>query len=166
MPITTFESLPDSSRVWVFGSAKPLAEKERAELTTRVDEFLSDWKAHGDPLTAAKKISDDRFLTIAVDQDSAHASGCSIDGLFRSLRELEQKMGTSLLDRSLVYYSGDGGIHAVSRDQFSGLASAGKIDADTKVFDPTVTTLGEWRARFQSRAGDSWHAGLLAASSR
>ena len=29
------------------------------------------------------------------------------------------------------------------------------------VFDPTVTTLGEWRARFELEASLSWHAGLL-----
>jgi hypothetical protein len=165
MPITKFESLPDNARVWVFGSPKPLAKAELNELTARVDDFLSSWKAHGDPLTAAQKISDDRFLTIAVDQNSAHASGCSIDGLFRSLKELEQKMGTSLLDRSLVYYSDKAGIHAVTRSEFSALAEAGKISADTTVYDPTVATLGEWRARFQSRAADSWHSGLLAGAS-
>jgi hypothetical protein len=165
MPITSFDSLPDNARVWVFGSAQPLSEKEREALLQRVDAFLADWKAHGEPLTAAKIFSHDRFLTVAVDQNSAHASGCSIDGLFRSLKELEQKMGTSLLDRSLVYYSDSTGIHAVGREQFSALAGNGKVSADTSVFDPTVTTLGEWRARFQSKAADSWHAGLLPATS-
>ena len=165
MPITTFESLPDNARVWVFGSAKPLSTGEQSALLERVNEFLADWKAHGDPLTAAQKFSEDRFLTIAVDQNSAHASGCSIDGLFRSLKELERQMGTSLLDRSLVYYSDSSGIHAVSRDEFSSLAANGKVTPDTTVFDPTVASLGEWRARFQSTAGNSWHAGLLPAAS-
>lgn len=165
MPITTFDSLPDNARVWVFGSARPLSNDERSALFQRVNDFLTDWKAHDDPLTAAQNFSEDRFLTIAVDQNSAHASGCSIDGLFRSLRELEHEMGTSLLDRSLVYYSDDSGNHAVSRDEFSTLAMDGKVTADTTVFDPTVASLGEWRARFQSKAADSWHAGLLPATS-
>lgn len=162
MPITTFDSLPDNARVWVFGSATPLSREERSALLERVNDFLADWKAHGDPLTAAQNFSEDRFLTIAVDQNTAHASGCSIDGLFRSLKELEQEMGTSLLDRSLVYYSDHSGIHAVSRDEFSRLAIDAEVTGDTTVFDPTVASMGEWRARFESKAADSWHAGLLA----
>jgi hypothetical protein len=165
MPIVPFDSLPDNARVWVFGSSKRLSEKESAQLLASVDEFLADWKAHGEPLSAGRNFSEDRFLTIAADQDSAHASGCSIDGLFRSLKDLETRMGTSLLDRSLVYYSDGSGVHSVHRDEFSSLAGAGKVNGDTTVIDPTVTTLGEWRARFHSKAANSWHAGLFPAAS-
>lgn len=161
MPIVSFDSLPDDARVWVFGSSKPLSEKESAMLLERVDEFLADWKAHGDPLSASRMFSRQRFLTIAVDQNSANASGCSIDGLFRSLKELEIGIGASLLDRSLVYYCDDSGIHSVHRDEFSALAASAAVTGSTSVFDPTVTTLGEWRARFESKAANSWHAGLF-----
>ncbi len=161
MPTVPFDSLPDDARVWVFGSTKPLSEKESAILLSRVDEFLAGWKAHGDPLTAARMFSSSRFLTIGVDQNTANASGCSIDGLFRSLKELETEIGASLVDRSMVYYSDAAGTHAVHRDEFSSLAAAGEVNTETSVFDPTVTTLGEWRARFKSKAGNSWHAGLL-----
>lgn len=164
MPLTSFDSLPDNARVWVFGSSKALSERESALLLSRVDEFLAQWKAHGEPLTAARMFSSDRFLTIAVDQNTAHASGCSIDGLFRSLKDLELQMGTALLDRSLVYYADDSGIHSTHRDEFASLASGGKVKSETTVFDPTVATLGEWRARFHSKAGNSWHAGLFPAA--
>lgn len=161
MPIVPFDSLADDSRVWVFGSSRQLTKNESPELLSRVDEFLDDWKAHGEPLNAGRNFSGDRFLTIAVDQNTAYASGCSIDGLFRSLKDLETRFGTSLLDRSLVYYADNDGVHAVHRDEFSALASSGSVKGDTVVYDPTVTHLGEWRARFQSKAADSWHAGLF-----
>lgn len=161
MPIVSFDSLPDAARVWVFGSSNPLYKSDSSILLKKVDEFLADWKAHGDPLTAGRTFSHDRFLVIAVDQDSASASGCSLDGLFRSLKDLEKQMGTSLLDRSLVYYSDNAGIHAVHRDEFTSLAASGAVSGNTLVFDPTVTTLGEWRARFESHAANSWHAGLF-----
>lgn len=163
MPIVPFDSLPDDARVWVFGSSKRLSEKESGMLLQRVDEFLADWKAHGDPLSAARIFSRQRFLTIAVDQKSANASGCSIDGLFRSLKELETQIGASLVDRSLVYYSDAQGTHSVHRDEFSALAASGAVTPSTCVFDPTVTHLGEWRARFESTAANSWHAGLFPA---
>ncbi|MDQ3673342.1 MAG: ABC transporter ATPase, partial [Gemmatimonadota bacterium] len=83
MPIVEFEDLPDSSRVWVFGSDRRLEEEEAVMLLEEVDRFLAGWKAHGAPLTVGRNWRHDRFLAVAVDQSTAGASGCSIDGLFR-----------------------------------------------------------------------------------
>jgi hypothetical protein len=101
-------------------------------------------------------------LAVAVDQSTAGASGCSIDGLFRALKALEPRLGASMVTSGLVFYrDARGTIQSVDREQFSGLGAEGKIKPDTKVFDPTVTTLGEWRARFELEVAQSWHAGLV-----
>ena len=162
MPIVEFEDLPDSSRVWVFGSDRRLVEKEAAMLLEQVDRFLAGWKAHGAPLTVGRNWRHDRFLTVAVDQATAGASGCSIDGLFRTLKSLEPRLGASLVTSGVVFYRGESGeIMCSPRDRFAELGSERKVSASTEVFDPTVTSLGEWRARFELKAGESWHAGLL-----
>ena len=162
MPTTSFDSLPDSSRVWVYGAERPVDAAGANKLLAETDAFLTQWKAHGVALTSARDWSDDRFLTIAVDQEQEGASGCSIDGLFRSLKSLENDIGVKLVTSGLVYFRGrDGNIRAVTRDEFSALASHGEVDADTQVFDLSVTTLREWRGRFNSRAGDSWHMSLM-----
>ncbi len=162
MPISTFDSLPDSSRVWVYGSEPALNVNDASSMLREVDSFLDGWKAHGVPLHSASDWADDRFLTIAVDQEREGASGCSIDGLFRTLKALEAKVGGQIVTSGLIYYRGKGGkIRAVSRDEFTKLSESGEIDSDTEVFDLSVTTLGEWRSRFRSRARDSWHSSLM-----
>jgi hypothetical protein len=162
MPTTSFESLPDSSRVWVYGADRPVDAAGTNKLLAATDAFLAQWKAHGVDLTSARNWGDDRFLTIAVDQEQEGASGCSIDGLFRSLKALENDIGVKLVTSGLVYFRGrDGQIKAVTRDEFSSLAAQGEVDAGSQVFDLSVTTLGEWRARFRSRAADSWHMALI-----
>ncbi|MEO5902469.1 MAG: hypothetical protein ABIQ55_00480 [Gemmatimonadaceae bacterium] len=163
MPITEFENLPDSARVWVYGSEPALNQANTTEMLSEVDRFLAGWRAHGLPLHSARDWADDRFLTIAVDQEQEGASGCSIDGLFRTLKSLETSIGGQLVTSGLVYYRGrDGEIRAVPRDGFTELSKQGEIDDSTEVFDLSVTKLGEWRARFRSRAADSWHASLMA----
>ena len=162
MPIVRMEDLPSTARVWVFGAERPLAPRESALLLEEVDRFLSQWNAHGTPLTAARAWTHDSFLTIAVDQAAAGASGCSIDGLFRALKALEPKIGASLVTSGCVFFrDASGAIACTDRDVFTALGAEGKVTADTQVFDPTVTSLGEWRARFELRAGESWHSGLL-----
>jgi hypothetical protein len=162
MPLVQLKDLPDSARTWVFGADKTLDGSTSEKLLIEVDRFLSQWKAHGSPLTVGREWTYGRFLTVAVDQSTAGASGCSIDGLFRSLRTLEPKLGASLVTSGLVFYRDENGtIQSVDREHFSALGAARKIQSSTSVFDPTVTTLGEWRARFELDASQSWHAGLL-----
>ena len=98
MPIVPFESLPDNARVWVFASDQPLSGAVADTLLAAVDRFLAEWKAHGVPLPCARDWRDDRFLAIAVDVNTENASGCSIDGLFRTLQQLERSIGTRLAD--------------------------------------------------------------------
>lgn len=162
MPLVQIQDLPDSSRVWVFGAERDIDAGATDLLLREVDRFLEQWHAHGEPLTAARHWKYGRFLTIAVDQSTAGASGCSIDGLYRSLKALEPRLGASLVTSGLVFYRDAAGrVQSVDREQFSALGAADKIGPDTRVFDPTVTTLGEWRARFELNAEDSWHSRLL-----
>lgn len=162
MPISPFESLPDSSRVWVYGASAELDARAAGVLLKQVDDYLENWKAHGAPLVSGRTWSENRFLTIAVDQEREGASGCSIDGLFRTLKSLEPQVGAQLVTSGLIYFRGnDGKVQSVTRDEFGALAAAGTIGRDTEVFDTSVITLGEWRGRFVSRAADSWHGSLM-----
>jgi hypothetical protein len=162
MPLVEIEGLPDNARTWVFGADKTMNAPASDTLLKEVDGFLSQWHAHGSPLTVGRDWQYGRFLTVAVDQSTAGASGCSIDGLFRTLKGLEPKLAASLVTSGLIFFRDENGaIQSVDRDQFTALGAEGKIAPDTRVFDPTVTTLGEWRARFELNAEDSWHAKLL-----
>ena len=161
MPIVDFEALPDSSRIWVYGADKPIEQAGEKELLDAVDDFLRRWAAHGSPLHSARRWDDGRFLTIAVDSTREGASGCSIDGLYRTLKALEPSIGAGIVTSGLVYYRGTEGIKAVTRDEFSNLSAKGEITGDTEVFDLSVTNLNEWKSRFRSRARDSWHASLM-----
>jgi hypothetical protein len=163
MPAVPFSSLPDDARLWVFASAEPLDADAAARLLAEVDAFLETWAAHGDPLRAGREWRDDRFLAIGVDQSTAGASGCSIDGLFRRLAALEPALGTTMLGgASRVYWrDADGRVHAADRPGARDLARAGAWNADSPVFDLGVTTAGDWRRRFERAARDSWHAALL-----
>jgi hypothetical protein len=162
MSVVEIESLPDSSRTWVFGSDRTLDAAQTKGLLAAVDPFLQQWKAHGNELTVARDWKFGRFLTIAVDQSTAGASGCSIDGLYRELKSLQPKLGASLVNSGLIFYRDENGaVQSVDRDQFAALGAEGKVGPHTRVFDPTVTSLAEWRARFVLDLKDSWHAKLV-----
>jgi len=160
MPTIPFESLSDAARVWVFASDKPLRDAPARELLGEVDQYLGGWKAHGSPLTCAREWRDDRFLVIGV--EGGEASGCSIDGLFRKLTELEPAIGTSLAGGDRIFYrDASGRVDCVGRDRFNELVEKGSVSAETRVFDTSLTTLEEYRDRFETSAKNSWHRKLL-----
>jgi hypothetical protein len=162
MPRVEFQQLPDDARVWVFGSVRPLNEAQCARLLAIVDDYLDQWHAHGAPLASSREWTEQHFLTIGVDERAAGASGCSIDALYRTLQQLERELGVSLVGGGRVFYrTRNGEVHAVDREEFFGLAERGAITGTTPVFDTTVTTLGEWRKRFEGPAAESWHGQLL-----
>jgi hypothetical protein len=164
MPLVSFSSLPPDARVWVFAADRALAPAQAELLLAEVDAYLDQWRAHGQPLTVAREWRDDRFLTIAVDPTDAYASGCSIDGLFRSLRGLETRLGAALVGGGRVHFRDEtGAIQTVTRDEFFRLGESGVVTRQTTVFDPTVATAGEWRERFETEAAHSWHAAVLPA---
>lgn len=162
MPQVSFDSLPDDARVWVFGAANELTAPASDRLLAAVDEFLAQWNAHGSPLRCGREWRDERFLGIGVDQSTAGASGCSIDGLFRTLARLEPELGTSLLGGGRVYYRGaDGRVNATTRKAFGELAREGQIGPETPTFDTSVTTASAWRQEFERPVRESWHAQLI-----
>ncbi len=162
MPTVPFETLPPSARVWVFGAAAPMQGAAALALMRMVDAHLAGWGAHGVPLVCASAWRDDRFLAVAVDEAATGASGCSIDGLFRTLADAETELGTNLVGGSTVFWrDGDGTICAASRGEFRAAAIRGEVTLDTPVFDTTVSTVGAWRVQFERPAGDSWHSRLI-----
>lgn len=165
MPAVSFDSLPADARVWVFASDRVLDESASQLLLTDVDAFLSQWNAHGHALTCARDWRDAMFLAIGVDQSTAGASGCSIDGLFRTLKRLEPSLGATMLPAGRVYWrDASGAVTSGDRAAFSARSAEGQVTAETRVFDTTVNAASAWRASFERPAGEAWHRTLLKSS--
>lgn len=162
MPVVPFESLPDSSRVWVFGSDRPLDEDGTNALLKGVDAHLADWKAHGAPLTVARQWRDGRFLAVAVDQSTAGATGCSIDGLFRVLQSVQHQIGASLVGGGRVFFRDEhGAVQSAAQNELRSLSGEGSITQNSVVFDTSLTDLGTYRACFERPAKETWVGELL-----
>jgi hypothetical protein len=162
MPVVTFNELPAMAKVWVFASDRPLRGKESELLLTDVDRFLTQWKAHGAPLTCARDWTHDRFLAIGVDPTAEQASGCSIDGMFRGLQSLEKTLNTRLVAGGRVFYrDARGQAQTTRRADVPELTARAELTPDSVVFDTSVTTAGDWREKFERPARETWVATLL-----
>ena len=79
------------SRVWVYQSDRCFDDSEIETINLLCFDFIKGWAAHGAPLKASFEVIDKYFLVLAVDQNIASASGCSIDSSVKFIKDLELK---------------------------------------------------------------------------
>ncbi len=159
MPRVNFDDLPSHGRLWVFPSSRVLSDDEAGALLEAVDDFLEGWAAHGAPLRSGRNWVEGRFLVVGVDEDAEAPSGCSIDALVNQLRALGSEIGADLVDHGPVFYRDEDGVQSTSRADFRAMVGQGHVGPETRVFDTTLTRIGDLRETGLERAaGDSWHA--------
>ncbi len=153
----SFQQFPPETRVWIYQSNKPFNQSVLPELKELVDRFAQNWVSHNRQLRAHGDVLHDRFILLAVDEGQADASGCSIDKSVHFLKQLEKELGVDLFDRMTFAWMDDDGVKAAGSEEFSSLYQAGKITADTLVFDNLVKTKGELEENWLKPLNKSWH---------
>jgi len=153
-----FDHLPPRARVWIYQASRPLTESELMEVLPRLAAFAEEWTSHGQQLAASAQFLHRQFLVIGLDEVVAGASGCSIDASVRFVRELEQRLGIELLEKSRMAFLTDGQLQLLNRRELREAVAAGQITADTPYFNNTLTTKGELTASWPAPAGQTWLA--------
>lgn len=158
MARTSIDQLSSDANIWIFGISPSLDAEKEAIVLGQVDRFLDQWAAHGAPIRGARDLREGSFLIIAADERS-DKSGCSIDRMFGTLRQLEQNLGVQILDSNRIFFREDGvAVRAVPRHEFRNVGKP-----ETVVFDVTAERLGDIRSgTWEKPAAQSWHGQLLA----
>ncbi len=155
--LADFKDLPDTSRVWVYQANRSFSEDELTELKGLLDEFITQWTAHGSQLKAGYDLPYNRFIIIALDQSQASASGCSIDASVRFIQDLEQKFEVELLDKMNVSYKQGEFVAYKPLQDFRQMAKDKAVSGNTIVFNNLVTNKHEYLHHWEVPASESWH---------
>lgn len=149
------------SKVWIYQSNRAFTPTEAAAIQQKLDAFTAQWKAHGHQLKAKAEIPYNFFIVLTVDQDSASATGCSIDSSVRVLKEIEMEYGVDLFDRfNMTYKIGDE-VFVNTKEDFETLITIKKITPETIVFNNLVQTLVEYQTKWEVPLAQSWHNSIF-----
>jgi len=159
--LVTFESLPDSSRVWIYQANRSFTQEELQEISNKLDIFIEKWTAHGANLKASYDIKYNRFITIALDQDLNAASGCSIDASVQFIQQLEKEYNVDLLDKMNVSYKQGEFVAYKSLADFRKMAKQKAVSPNTIVFNNLVNNKAEYLSDWEVPASESWHKRFL-----
>ncbi|GAA4323698.1 hypothetical protein GCM10023115_52590 [Pontixanthobacter gangjinensis] len=155
--LVSFESLPDSSRVWIYQANRSFTQEEVQEISQKLDAFIEKWTAHGANLRASYEIKYNRFITIALDQELNAASGCSIDASVQFIQQLEKDYDVDLLDKMNVSYKQGEFIAYKSLSDFRKMAKQRAVSPNTIVFNNLVNNKAEYLSDWEVPASESWH---------
>ncbi len=159
--LVSFDSLPETSRIWIYQANRSLTDSELDELETELRTFIEAWTAHGQDLRAAYEIRYKRFIILALDQSHAAASGCSIDASVHFIQSLEDRYGIDLLDKMNVTFRQGDYIAYKPLTDFKKMAKDRAISAETVVFNNLVTNIREYQDHWEVSAKESWHGRFL-----
>ncbi|NET23812.1 MAG: hypothetical protein F6K07_33000 [Okeania sp. SIO1H5] len=149
-------------RCWIFASSRPISVTN-PQVSQPIAEMLDTWTVHGEPIEGRCGLFLDHFLIFARDESRIPISGCAMGQMRDSLRILEKRCETEILDGGRIAYLGPEGVVICSRPDFSQRIREGEIHPETTVFDLTVaSTDAVIEGKFQLPLKESWHAQLFA----
>lgn len=156
-----FDKIADDARVWVYQASRPLSQADVKTVEQALLPALTGWAAHGQPLLASAKVIEDRFVIVAVDEDQALPSGCSIDASVHFVQSIAQQLGAAgnpvnFLDRSAAYQSADGSVATLALSEIKTAVADGRLKPETTVFNTLVKTKAEFLSHWQVSATDTW----------
>lgn len=152
------------TKLWIYAFSRRLDAGEMTLVYSVLKNFVDEWKSHQHDVRGAFEIVHDQFVLIAAESDNG-ISGCSIDSSVAVFKWLKAQNNLDALDRSFVFYRDGDVVRATTRSEFQELVDAGKINSDTRVFNNTITTIGELHAgKWEVPLSQSWHAQAFSAS--
>lgn len=153
-----FDTLNDSSRVWVYQSNRELSAPEIETMEVALKDFVNQWTRHGDNLKASFEIKYDHFIVLAVDESFNQVSGCSIDASTHVFKQFEKEFNLELLNKLNTAFKDGDHINVVSLADFQRYVKEEKIHPDTLVFNNMVQNKADLETSWEVPANKSWHS--------
>jgi hypothetical protein len=151
-----FENLPPQSRIWIYQSDRSFSMEEENIISSSLQSFCAQWEAHGYPLHTSFRIEYHRFVILSVDESSAGASGCSIDGSVRVLKELGSQLNIDFFGRSKIAFLENEKIETHPLSELKALFQSGTLSSNSQTFNNLVANKAELETNWKISAINSW----------
>jgi hypothetical protein len=129
---------------------------EALEAEEMLNTFTAKWLSHGAPVKGAAHIFFGQFIVLMADETATGVGGCSTDSSVRVIKEIEQKTGVQLFDRTTLAFVMNDKVQLLPLSQFEYAVSNKFINADTLYFNNTVLTKAELEEKWIIPVKESW----------
>lgn len=152
-----------SSRVWVYQSSRLFTMGEALDIEVLLNDFTAKWLSHGTPVKGAGYLFFGQFIILMADEQVTGVSGCSTDSSVRLIKDIEQRFGVNMFDRTTLAFvlkdkSDSYRIQLLPLSQLPYAADNGFITGDTLYFNNVVQTREELENNWIIPVKASWLA--------
>jgi hypothetical protein len=154
--------ISENSRIWIYQADRKFNSDEERQIQSILNEFTSQWQAHGHSLAALGEVRHSQFIILSVDEQVAGATGCSIDKSVYLMKEIESEFNVNLFDRFRIAYRNGNDVLNCSREEFEQLLKQGEINSETLVFNNMIGTRKDLTNSWEVPVKASWHAQVFA----
>ena len=98
------ENFSADSRVWVYQSSRLFTLAEALTIEELVNDFTAKWVSHGVPVKGGGYLFFGQFIIIMADERATGVSGCSTDSSVRLIKDIEQRFGVNMFDRTTLAF--------------------------------------------------------------
>jgi hypothetical protein len=149
------------SKVWVYQSSRLFSLSEALEIEDKLKSFTSNWLSHGTPVKGAGYLFFGQFIILMADERATGVSGCSTDSSVRLIKDIEQKFGVNMFDRTTLAFVVKDKVELLPLSQLQYAADNGFISADTLYFNNLVQTKEELENKWMIPVKESWLANKI-----
>lgn len=140
----------------IFPASRSINHEEKLDILMKIKDFLTSWKAHGNPLQSNVCIEYEQFIIIRVDENIEPASGCSLDALNNFIRKIEQKYQLRLFNRMKAVFLENNTLKTLKLRDFRAALKNKELRSDILVFDFSSNNEEEFSKRFLLPLKESW----------
>lgn len=148
----------ENSKVWVYQSSRAFIEKEQLEINEQLEQFYTQWAAHGEPVKGWSKVLFAQFIIVMADESNVTVSGCSTDSSVRIIKSIERQYSVNMFDRMSITFLRKGKAEMLPLNQVQYAIDKGFIDGDTFLFNNMVYTKKDLETLWLVPLRNSWLA--------
>jgi hypothetical protein len=148
---------PDS-RVWIYQANRLFSIDEALEIEEMMKEFLVQWKSHGSPVKGEAHLFFGQFIILMADETATGVGGCSTDSSVRMIKEIENRFGVNMFDRTTLALVIKDKVQLLPMAQLQYAFENNFISGETLYFNNLVQTKRELESNWIIPVSESWIA--------
>ena len=150
------ENFSPDSRVWIYQSSRIFTLSEALAVEDLLNDFTDKWLSHGTPVKGAGYLFFGQFIILMADEKATGVSGCSTDSSVRLIKDIEQRFGVNMFDRTTLAFLVKDKVQLLPLSQLQYAFDNRFIDSHTLYFNNLVQTKVELENNWLIPIKDSW----------
>lgn len=144
------------SRVWIYQSSRLFSLSEAFAIEEILNDFTGKWLSHATPVKGAGYLFFGQFIILMADERATGVSGCSTDSSVRLIKDIEQRFGVHMFDRTTLAFVVKDKVQLLPLSQLQYAFDNRFIDSHTLYFNNIVQTKDELEKNWIIPIKDSW----------